>query len=137
MTLFPLAVAYALLQHNILETRAYPMRRLFALPCGLLGCGAGGSTYFWMSVTLPSSLSGLYALLAAAGATLASWGLVDRFAFRSSRRYRPSIERLKDQLARETDAASLERSLGGSRKARLDVEGVRVLRPGTESFWRR
>jgi signal transduction histidine kinase len=134
VALFPLAVAYALMQHNILETKEVLTRRLFALPSTLIGLAAGGSMYFALrhSEGLPRTVSGLYAALAGGGGTLIVWALVERFAFASTRRFRPSIERLRDRLARETDAIALERALVEIAETWLDLDGVLVLRPGSE-----
>jgi signal transduction histidine kinase len=135
VALFPLAVAYALMQHNILETKDVLTRRLFAPPSVLLGLAAGGSVYFALRHTdggLPRKVSVLYAGVAAAAAMLVVWHLVERFAFASARRYRPSIERLRDRLAQETEAVALERALVEIAETWLDVDGAAVLRRGSE-----
>ncbi len=109
---FPLAVAYALMRHNIWRTKHLIRRSLFLAPVLAAAVCVGGSVWAIAQtgpgLELLPVLTGLLAgVMTMAGLSV----LVERSAFLSGSRFRPSIEKLADRLATMRDPEMIRASL--------------------------
>lgn len=109
---FPLAVTYALARHNILATELVVTRAQLLPPALAAAACAGGSAWAIARAqdgptTGPMVAGALVGLAAGVGL----WLLMQRSAIFSARKFRPTIEKLADELATLRDPAAIRAQL--------------------------
>ncbi|HEU4411726.1 MAG TPA: GAF domain-containing sensor histidine kinase [Polyangiaceae bacterium] len=120
VTAFPLAIGYGLIRHNIFDTNKPLYRLPFAVPVAVGGSIVAGCVYVLVrggfvrdGVSAPNAslAAGVVAACAGAASTFALWRVVERVAFSSGARFRPTIEKLADQLAASSDEGAIRVNL--------------------------
>ncbi|MEZ4297884.1 MAG: HAMP domain-containing sensor histidine kinase [Polyangiaceae bacterium] len=130
----PFAVAYAIVRHDILHTRAVLPRRLVLAPLGFLGSAVGLVVWLvlrhvqrtngmeWLNPAIVGVLTGM--LLVIGGHRL-----FVRVFFKATEQYRPTIEQLGERLSVLRDEEAIRAELSRLVRRWLPVERVQVL-PG-------
>lgn len=145
---FLLSVGYALIRHNILDTDQLLRRRLFITPVGLAGVVAAGCVWVllrdWFMLDgvdgAKASLAAGLVALSVGGATVGVlWAVVERVAFNSGAGFRPTIEKLADELATSSDEGAIRVNLCILVQRWLGTDGVTFHEPpsgaGNDEPW--
>ena len=132
--LLPLSVGYALIRHNVLATSAVLTRRMFVMP--VVTGAVVVSIIAWLALrALVSSTNAptLIPWLGAAIALLALAGLGARISgrlfFAATKRFRPTLQQLADDLATKGNVVEIGRSIQEAVMRWLPTEHAEVLAP--------
>ncbi len=127
---FPLSVGYALIRHNLLESRMvltpWMVRVPFALGALLLAVLSTYLLTLWTSSFARTLLLGLsiFALL-----LLLARRILVRFFFPATLAFRGTVGHLKDQLTSLRDAAAIRRAVETAVAQALPTRSARILAP--------
>jgi len=130
--IMPLAVAYAMVRHDVLDTRAVLTRPLVLLPAVPSGAVVGVLIWFGVrrisggEATSDMIAVGL-AVLAAVGAIIGCYRLLVRRLLPASEQYRPTIDQLSSRLGTLRDPVAIREELGRVILRWLPAKSVDVL----------
>ena len=132
--LFPLAIGYALIRHNILATSSVLTPRMLMVPLALLGLIAAvlaGYAADWAMAQPggPRAMAVVAGIACFAFAFAIGRRAVLRLFFPATLHFRPSIERLTDQLATLRGPAGIKQAVNGVVEQWLPTMGVQILAP--------
>jgi signal transduction histidine kinase len=129
---FPLSIGYALIKSNLLRVRTVVSRRMLVMPVAI--AGLVGSSLVWMVLTVAVRRYGFervgpltFGLMGFLILTTAGWRIARRLLFTVERKFRPTIERLSDQLATLTEGQSVRSAIEEVVKLWLPTPSVMVL----------
>jgi signal transduction histidine kinase len=133
--LLPLSVGYALIRHNVLATSAVLTRRMFIAP--VLTGALVVAIVVWLALRAGVQSGGSVALVPWTGAGIALLALIaigarlsGRLFFAATRRFRPTLQQLADDLASKAKVAEIGASIRDAVMRWLPTEHAEVLAPG-------
>jgi signal transduction histidine kinase len=130
--LIPLSIGYALVRHNIFETREVLTRRMLVVPVGiaaLLGATSVWLAWHWVvgAVGQQRAVPLGWAMMSFVLLFLAGHGVATRLFFSAAAKFRPTVEQLTDALASRGDAESIRQAIESAVRRWLPTPSVQLL----------
>jgi signal transduction histidine kinase len=129
----PLAVGYALIKHNVFDTRVVMTRRLVRITVLLLTIGMVAVGWQALDALPGAATRILIPTLAITGLLVATFvvlsRLADRFLFGAARLFQPTIEQLSDHLAHLRQPGEISAVIEELTRQCVPVQSSRVVLP--------